>query len=77
MLRILVNIGIVLLLLFIFYLFRINWDELMINLFYKILDRLNKLIVVYRSVFVYLFIDVGLNLCDYFICLFNLVFYKF
>lgn len=59
MLRILVNIGIVLLLLFIFYLFRINWDELMINLFYKILDRLNKLIVVYRLVFVYLFIDVG------------------
>lgn len=59
MLRILVNIGIVLLLLFIFYLFRINWDELMINLFYKIIDRLNKLIVVYRLVFVYLFIDVG------------------
>lgn len=59
MLRILVNIGIVLLLLFIFYLFRINWDELMINLFYKILDRLNKLIVVYRLVFVYLFIYVG------------------
>lgn len=59
MLRILVNIGIFLLLLFIFYLFRINWDGLMINLFYKIIDRLNKLIVVYRLVFVYLFIDVG------------------
>lgn len=59
MLRSLVNIGIVLLLLFIFYIFRINWDELMINLFYKIIDRLNKLIVVYRLVFVYLFIDVG------------------
>lgn len=59
MLRILVNIGIVLLLLFIFYLFRINWDGLMINLFYKIIDRLNKLIVVYRLVFVYLFIYVG------------------
>lgn len=57
--RILANTGTVLLSLFTFYPFRINWDGSMTNSSHKTTDRLNKLTAAHRQASVHPFTDAG------------------